>query len=567
MKKIVLKLLLAMAFCFNIDGGVVYAQVQFTHKSNDVIMNKLKQKYKYVGFETGYYIVSHSPQKEKVGVCDSAGNEIISLKYDKVNPYDDFVLVTLNRKVGLMDSQGKEIIAPKYDKIEGIAFLYGYTRSDYATVTLNGKQGVIEKQGKEIIPCAYTYAAPCELAIINENKQASEAVRTKARIVKGGEMVNPVSGLPFPVNGKWGLYDMEQQKMIIDCKYDYLDVPMEGLVRFNVGGKQIEETYKRGASISGGMWGYVDLTGKEIIPAQYDTAGDFEDGVAVVSKNKQSTLIKNPLTSGNVAIDPQIAGLMSDIDRNIPVSKTKNNETFAFIFANESYMEYNVPFAINDGKIFKMYCTATLGVSDNNIRFYENATYGNLISSVNKIKEIAEAYDGEAKFIIYYSGQGATDEKSNTSYLLPVDAVLTNLTATGYSVEKLTGELSNIPAKSVFVALDACFNGADRDGKMLTSARGVSIKAKPEQPEGNVILLTAATGDETAYAFKENNHGLFTYFLLKKLQETKGEITYQTLADNVISEVKKQTVSYNKTQSPALMVSNKLTDWQTLKIK
>jgi uncharacterized caspase-like protein len=190
-----------------------------------------------------------------------------------------------------------------------------------------------------------------------------------------------------------------------------------------------------------------------------------------------------------------------------------------------------------------------------------------MASAVNRIKEIADTYDGDARFIVYYSGQGLTDESSKTPYLLPVDAVLSTLAATGYSVEKLNKELSQLPAKSTLLVLDASFNGCDREGKMLTAARSIAIKAKPNYASGSLIVLSAATSDETAYQYKDKNHGLLTYFLLKKLQETKGDITYRSLTDYVISEVKKQSLSNSKIQSPSIMVSDKLTNWQTLKIR
>ena len=65
---------------------------------------------------------------------------------------------------------------------------------------------------------------------------------------------------------------------------------------------------------------------------------------------------------------------------------------------------------------------------------------------------------------------------------------------------------------------------------MLATARGVAIKPKASTPGGNVIVFSAATGDETAYPYDEKGHGLFTYFLLKKLQENKGNVTLGELS-------------------------------------
>ena len=65
--------------------------------------------------------------------------------------------------------------------------------------------------------------------------------------------------------------------------------------------------------------------------------------------------------------------------------------------------------------------------------------------------------------------------------------------------------------------MDACFSGAQRGEGMLISARGIALKTKQEIPQGNLIVFSAASDDQTAFPYKEKGHGLFTYYLLKKL--------------------------------------------------
>ena len=123
-------------------------------------------------------------------------------------------------------------------------------------------------------------------------------------------------------------------------------------------------------------------------------------------------------------------------------------------------------------------------------------------------------------------------------------------------------------AKSVVVLLDACFSGANRDGAMLASARGVAIKAKQGAPKGKMVILSAAQGDETAYPYQEKGHGMFTYYLLKKLRDTKGDVTFGELADYVTSEVMKQSVVTNgKMQTPQTIPSDKAVDWKKWNFK
>lgn len=57
---------------------------------------------------------------------------------------------------------------------------------------------------------------------------------------------------------------------------------------------------------------------------------------------------------------------------------------------------------------------------------------------------------------------------------------------------------------------------------MLASARGVAIKPRSASPTGNMVVFTAAQGDETALPYGSQGHGLFTYYLLKSCRRVKA---------------------------------------------
>ena len=138
-----------------------------------------------------------------------------------------------------------------------------------------------------------------------------------------------------------------------------------------------------------------------------------------------------------------------------------------------------------------------------------------------------------------------------------------------YSVSRLYKELGEIGAKNVVVFIDACFSGSKRGDGMLASARGVAIKAKPQAPQGNMVVFSAATGDETAFPYNEKGHGMFTYFLLKKLQESKGDCTLGELGEYIQTNVRQRSVVVNrKTQTPTIVPSETMDDsWKNLKLR
>lgn len=224
-----------------------------------------------------------------------------------------------------------------------------------------------------------------------------------------------------------------------------------------------------------------------------------------------------------------------DVDINIPIANNMSNLTFAVIISNEKYqMEKPVQYAENDGKIFTEYCKKALGLPEKNVHFITNATLNNIKHEIKWLQDVIAVYNGDAKVIFYYAGHGIPDEQNKSAYLLPIDGYGSDVT-TGYALEDLYKALGCLPSKAVTVFLDACFSGAKRDGDMLASARGVAIKVKQNYPTGNMVVFTAAQGDETAYPYKEEGHGLFTYYLLKKLQETKGDVTLGELGDSLVS--------------------------------
>lgn len=304
----------------------------------------------------------------------------------------------------------------------------------------------------------------------------------------------------------------------------------------------------------------VALTTKNL-PLQQEKESAEEQALFTIhpsSTNQKSSIIDNTFHHN-----------ISDVDIGLPENPANSENTFAIIFANENYQEEaKVDYALNDGEMLKVYCNKVLGLPESNIHFRKDATLNNIKAELSWMQQVAKAYKGLARFIVYYAGHGIPDEKSGTSYLLPIDGKGTMLD-TEYSLTTFYETLGNLPAKNITVFMDACFSGAKRGNGMLASARGVAIKAKPQAPKGKMVVFSAAQGDETAYPFKEKEHGLFTYYLLKKLKDTKGNVTYDELGNYICEQVtRKSIVANGKSQTPTVVPSAGLADnWRTMKLK
>ena len=246
----------------------------------------------------------------------------------------------------------------------------------------------------------------------------------------------------------------------------------------------------------------------------------------------------------------------SDVDRQIPQTEQVNDHTYALIIGNERYTDVPAAtFAAHDAEVFAEYCNKTLGLPEGNISLHTNQTYGEMLAAVRQLGEISKAHEGRVDLIFYFSGHGTPDETTHAAYLMPVDADGT-MTEVCYALSRLYQDLADSKARSITVLLDAAFSGAGRDGGVLQAeARGVAIKPKAATALPNMVVLSAATGDEAAFAETTKAHGLFTYSLLKKLQESQGNVTLGNLFDYVKAEVPKAALgTFKKPQTPTVSV-------------
>ena len=464
-----------------------------------------------------------------------------------------------------------------YSEIDYDAMIKGESIAD---VKQNGKYGLVNAQLEEIIPC------------VSRNKIYQGRLADNNVLVK--------------VNGKYGVCS-EKGEVVVGFAYDSIVLSSDVFV----------------ATLSNGLSGLIAYDGQELFPfvayeivelaPAYILVCDKQDRYGAINyqgkmivpvKNKREQVEKKvemyakkaPLADENLLVlervkhaynaylqrdtqvllargkqtnaqDKMLIG-SSDVDIQIPVTSKKQDNTFVVIIANKNYDEApNVAYALNDGYMFKEYCLKTLGVPEDNIRLKEDATYNHMREAVNWIREIAsnKVYKNNSKFIVYYSGHGVPDEMTRSMYLLPKDGVAMNIANTGYRISDLYDVLAESGAESV-VLLDACFSGFDKSGLALASTKGV-VKVVSGAPKGNTVVLSASAGNEVAHQYEEKSHGLFTYYLLKKLQESQGDVTLGELFGYIEKQVARTSLTViKKSQTPSVAAGAEAQLWQDRKL-
>ncbi|MDR1681703.1 MAG: WG repeat-containing protein [Prevotellaceae bacterium] len=549
----------------------------------------------------------------KWGYIDKTGTVVIPFKYDDTREFSEGLApVSLNDKWGCIDKTGAVVIP----------FKYGYTYSFFeglAQVFLNGKWGCVDKTGAVVVPVIYddTQTARTKAKEYRDSFFSAFAKRyVEPRInawQKKGE---------FERTGEWrarvteAARQAEIARLVKEAERQYIEAQSATLnLNLQLGEYDADNEV---FPVAGGLSGQPMLVPvprargryfKEAWPqARYTPVYYIEnDRLAIAEmtfqlpsgeKYQYSNQASLTYTVAQVdyhfePIDISIAGTSggarggqtftettltvgkADVDVDIPKGKAgKKEKTFAVVIANEHYRrETPVEFARNDGEVFRQYAIQTLGLPAEHVHYVADATLNDIRMEIGWLARVTDSYEGEASVLFYYAGHGipgehvASDNRPVPRYLLPVDGYGSDV-ASGYKLDDLYAALGKMPAKSVTVFIDACFSGAQRDGKMLTSERGVAVETTPGTPLGRTVVFAAAQGSETAHPYREKGHGLFTYFLLKKLQETKGDVSFGDLSDYITTSVKQHSTVYqSKSQTPTVDAARDVSQtWRSYKL-
>lgn len=530
---------------------------------------------------------------DKYGFIYKKGRMIIPATFEYASVFaEGLALVRQNDKYGFIDTTGKLVIPAQFDDITDFT-LYGcssYFPEDMAEVKQNGKQGLINKTGKFVIPAEYDMIEVTSEDLVSFKKDGKYGYMDKTGNILIPARFEQCYGFnegmaAVEVNGKWGFIDIKGE-LTIPAQYTCVVPFSEGLAAVEIDDK----------------WGAIDQAGNLVIPAGFDDAFFFDKGLAFVEQEdniysrwffidkqgrrhfteaegreflaQEAMQATTPRSGGKAETvqavpDAGYADRVVDVDSGIPQAKGANFGTYAVVIANVNYRSVaDVGNAANDGNVLHQYLTKTLGIPENNIIYCENASAAMMdeaLSTLETKTRSAAALGKAFNVIFYYSGHGVPAEGTSDAFLLPVDVSPKNLKRYGFSLDELYRRLGALEAQCVTVLLDACFSGA-----MLADVKGVALEPKKAAPTGNMVVLSACSGSQTAHIFKEGKHGLFTYWLLRKLKETKGEVTLGELQEHLA-----QYVDYTATnrlnlsgQQPTLQVSPTLSrNWRAIPLR
>jgi hypothetical protein len=147
----------------------------------------------------GFIVVGNNG---KYGVINTAGEEVISVKYDEIefiqNVKEFFVYVDNN--VGLLGNDGKTIIKPtEYDTIS-VFYSGDDAKKQLYEVTKNGKYGLLNRDGEVVIHTEYD-----QLGLQSNNSSDLDSVYNTL----DNNLILFDECIPVKQNAKYGLFDRE----------------------------------------------------------------------------------------------------------------------------------------------------------------------------------------------------------------------------------------------------------------------------------------------------------------------------------------------------------------------
>ena len=201
---------------------------------------------------TGAKEVNYLKKGGKWGYCNAKGVLVIPMQFEAAETFcEGKAPVRIKNKWGFIDTTGKMIIAPQYDQTSQF-------RNELCVVAKNRKWGIIDATGKEVIKLEYG-----ELNDF-ENGVARAFVGTK-------------SDDGWEVKGGYCLINRKGEQ-ITAPKYKSIFPFSDGLARVEVPSTENKYDTKSG---------FINEMGELVIPAIYDEAEDFTDGMAAVGFRKK----------------------------------------------------------------------------------------------------------------------------------------------------------------------------------------------------------------------------------------------------------------------------------------
>lgn len=303
-------------------------------------------------------------------------------------------------------------------------------------------------------------------------------------------------------------------------------------------------------------WNMIFDTARRRLGAELDASGKL----AEYARGRGVTAPPPPAESAPPAAAPRQPPADKPSYR-LPEAK----DNFAVVIGIEKYAGLpEARFAERDASAVRRHLEA-LGYPARNIVLLTGAAASRAGIAKNVETWLARNVNKRSTVFVYYSGHGAPDPVKGDAYLVPADGDPQYLQDTAYPVKQLYERLERLEAARVIVALDACFSGAGERSLLAKGTRPLVTKVDMAgEALKKTLVLSASAADQISGTSEEQEHGLFTYHLLRGLNETRGRGKARDIHAYLSPRVQDEARRANRDQTPQLIpaAAGAREDWE-----
>lgn len=252
----------------------------------------------------------------------------------------------------------------------------------------------------------------------------------------------------------------------------------------------------------------------------------------------------------NLNANDDLADLIARLPQ-APVDEKK----WLFAVGIENYRETEPVYcSLNSTESFVQTAIKALGIKDSHVEILKDQDATTTLINA-RLKRLLERVKAGDTIYFYFAGHGIPSndpEKADSrkspeyeTYLLPFDGVPVYIA--GEPEMKITSifkQLTDSRADKVICFIDACFSGQSEYGTLLPKGEFAASTLVPREPsydKTKMVLLSATDKGQTARSYKEKEHRLFSYFLIKSLLQLENSNPsarelFDTFAENVSSQ-------------------------------
>lgn len=342
----------------------------------------------YISFEKthkGFAIYQLTLKKQTLyGFIDAQGTELTKPIYEEVRGFNEGYAAVKRKRWGFIDVKGKEVIPLIYADVKDFYKGYSWVLDSHTYLW-----GVIDYAGEIVTPFIFDYCPifdkDNDIAPIETDKGLKFLVNYK------GDQIIQNNGKLMEITSKFGLVftpsdGISRTRIVKNHKLDYS-------VWWGSYSREVYKEYK---------FGYINISGKEIVRPRYNIASDFNSGFAKVGIIPPKVMPEFLKKVQYKQYDDMIDSLaMTDEEKETYLLQSycltgRINKKGELLVKNDN-CEAFIPVKFDWGYDYKEGLSRVVIFSDESEDYYFIDLSGNIVLDCSKYSEAGDFSEGMAK--------------------------------------------------------------------------------------------------------------------------------------------------------------------------